>query len=463
LNKVGPATTPEDAGKTFQQAQELAHQTAKAQSKAAYQRVDQLGRDVRVSTTSLTDFANAESNRRGSLGMDLAGGKTPQMIRKIQLAGEVPDETNIGYLKSAQASAQGERTVAAMGGRPAQVLQDALTEAGVSLPDMEQGLTFSQAHEVRAAFGRIQRAAKFSPAETARQDYGIATQFKNRIDSAMTTAAGGKETPLRQAYDEATSGYKQMADTYQRGLLAKVAKQTPDVVVNSIVKPGRVDDITKARDAVGPKGWQGVQYAQAQKLLTNSTGGIVSGDELTKRLTKLRPETLNAVYPNGEAEEFQKLGRVMQQLTKGTPSGYLEMRIEIGQGIALAGTAAGMLTGHVSPEAAAQTAGSIVLVPAMLGRILMSAQPRKALMDGLEATAGNNPGRAARAAGQLTAWLVNQGLASTTPSSGPPPSAPTPQPTAPSQGRGGGAGPMTGAPANRIPMGSPIYGPPPKH
>lgn len=306
--RTGAAPGEERTGQLWQRLQEEAHRTAKESASALYDEVDTLVAKTGgapVSLAGLKEFAEADAARRGSLGLALTGGKPKSIIGTVQKATEVPE------VESELAS----RSLAGIPpSDPAhRVLMEALQESGVepSAAGALEDLTFRQAHEVRSALGRIVRQAERSADPNANQTRGIASQMMKRIDQAMTEAAGGKDSPIRTAYDTATAAWKQMAQTFEEGLLYEVAGKEPRLVVRTLIQPGRVDDILKAKSALGPGTWRAVQAQHLDSILKDAKGDWVQGEELLKRLAKLKPETIEAVYGKSGAEDLSTLATAL--------------------------------------------------------------------------------------------------------------------------------------------------------
>lgn len=439
LGQFGPKVPVEAAGRAYQTAQEAAHQIAKDTASKLYEDVDQLAGGVKVPLNSLLDFAEQESQRRGALAMGVRGGKGTGLIRKVEST-LTPKETEATAAFNEAASQMGLSPDALATDPAHKALLTAMSEAGISPQDAEVAqVTFRQAHEIRSALGKIWRDANRTGDTQTR---GIASQLLKRISGEMQTAAD-TQPGLRSAYDTATNAWKQMAQTFEQGVLQKAAKATPDAVVRTLIKPGRVEDIVRARQAVGVEGWKPVQSAHAQSLLEASDGSLVSGEELSRRLAKIKPETMAAIYPRGTDQGIAQLARVMKQVqTKGP--GNMKMWIQLAQG----GAIGGVLTGRVSVPV-----GALLLSPATLSRIVLSPTGRKWLTTGLDST---HPAAATRAAGQLAAWVLKEGLVDEGPSEPPPPKPGQPTQMGPGpvgeSGMGGRAGgPPPGPPAAPLP------------
>lgn len=422
-----PATR-EQAGRRFQQALEQAHTQARTDATGEYQKVDQLAQanGTQVSLQPLLDRANAEADKRGEMAMAIRGGQSSALIGRTQRGAAPPVDPTIE---------QANQYISSTAGPENDLMRQAMLDAGIPIDAVAEAkaITFTQAHHLRSALGAASRSAD----PTTR---GVAKQLFKALDQSMTDAAS--TTPgLRAQYDLANAKWKGLVGTYQKGALARVAKQDPEQVVNGLLRGGRADKIAEARDAVmavDPAAWKRVQYAHAADLLQGPDGGLVTGEALSKKLTKLTPETLNEIYPQGKANGLWQFARVSQQLEQGAPSESRRVWLMTSQGLSLSSAVGAAMTGHLSPMHAAELSSTIVLGPALLSRILTNPAPRKALIESL-ATALKDPGRSARLAGQVLAWVNSESGAGQAP----------PKPPATPPARAQGAGPV-GAPPPAI-------------
>jgi len=302
-SQVGPTIPTEQAGAAWQSLQEAAHDAARSSASALYDEIDRaaggitLGLEPLLSVAAtqkrrVPEMARAMQGKTGQLpglvertGTEVVEGSDPVFEGAIRRQVESGDMTGVQALIGADAMTQNT---------PEGALMLAFQRAGIT-PEQIQArqVTFSQAHRIRSEFGKLQREAE------RRGDGQLkyyAGQYFAAIDEEMTAAAGGQGTPLRKAYDQANAAWKTMVRTYEDGLLAEVADKEPRLVVDALVRPGRVADIQLAKKAVGKEAWRLVQAAHLDSILRDNTGNWVTGKELAKRIQTLTPETLDAVY-----------------------------------------------------------------------------------------------------------------------------------------------------------------------
>ena len=206
----------------------------------------------------------------------------------------------------------------------------------------------------------------------------------------------------------------------------------PHKVLAQIIQPNSIDAVKKAKALVGPDDWMKVQSAHAQHLLQGKGDELVGGTELMDRLNKLSRETMDATYGRS-ADGFYQLARVMEQLEKKEKIGTGKMAIQLSQG----GAVLGLFQGRIFQAAS----GTILLGPAVLGKILLNPTVRQYLTTGLKATSAGDRETAARVGSSLLGFLVREGyLKSGGSGGGGAPPAPTDAPA------GRGPGPRAGGP-----------------
>lgn len=399
----GPAQTLEGAGDIWQSLQAAARGAERDIGKHLYQRVDQIAEatnGLRVSLKPLTEFADAETARAGQLGLSLRGGPGPRTLRQVQAAGEAIDDSSVN-----RAASEYIQSGVAGGNRQQPEFIEALRAAGINPSAIDDGVTFSEAQEIRSVLGEMIDKAKRSTDSSAATTKRIASALKDRMDQAITTAAGGPNTPLRTALDAADAQWFKLKETFDRGILAEVAKTRPSLVVNKLIKPHTVKDIEKARETIGAAGWNDVKATfLAEKLLKGRRGEGVTGAELLERMigkSGYGDETIRAVFPAGTADEIYKFARVLATIEKkGDGSGGIY--IKLAQGGAIGGLVLGKQAGK---------AATILLTPLMLSRLMLKPRTIRWLTVGLKAPPGSK--EAVEAAAQLTMFLNQERLIDT--------------------------------------------------
>lgn len=443
--KAGGRPTVEQAGKAFEATRESAHTAAKNVARELYRDVDAIAEQaggVRVPLDSLKALIDDEAKRTAA-ALAVRGGKPASLTKAAKgITVEVGEE-----VEPAVAQLDGRL----MPGREGGVFEQALKQLDQqALADAtEKGtLSFMQAHELRAALGAIQRQAHNSTEMNAAQTERLATMLKDTLDESMTAAA--KDVPdLTQKYKQATAAWRAMAQNFEEGILeklARVGRDDPRMIVDTIIKPGRVADITNIRRQlrkVDPteQTWAKVQTQFTEDLLFHGDE-LRPGKDIFDALIDLKPETVAAIYPRGVDQGVWKFARVLKEIERNRP-GTGKIAIQLAQ----PGAAASMVLGRPT-----KGAGMLLLSPLMLSRVMTNGVARNWLIQGMRDGAKKTiTTEGARAVTNLSAWLLRQGLISQphTRSQGAAP----PDPRDIESGRASGPGPRAGG-------GPPVVGDP---
>lgn len=525
----GPPPTPESAGQTWLKLQQAAHQAADETTRALYEEhvwplAEREG--TQVSLAPVSDYVSSTVAQRGEPAMALVRGPVKTAFRAVQAATEPPDDV----ASQARQYLQHTNVPVSAGGNPADQqslmarLNDALKRAGVTETQTETGqIPLRQAKELRTQFGYH---IPNDPTGDFSQLYKRLTQA---IESA-TTDASGQRTEVGKAFWAATEQAKLTHETFEEGLLGKVADTEPRLIVDSLVKPNRVEELKQALEVVGPEGQQAISRAHMQSLLTGPTGAPATTAQLQQKIRKLSWDTITtlhgnqvrplleglgtlqdeaaalkptaetpyqafakiikpgavdevqkaktllspsdwqqvqrakgqqilfntdgslktgaeivkathdpafeAAYPNGEGDGLMQFGRVTQYLQRPQPPGSVFLWAQGGLLLAIGGAVTGAATGTLSLQHAKQIGGSaagLILAPTVITRVLLNPAARQWLTQGIQAQAAGDTGRAARLAGQVSAWVGREVYRS---------SAPTPPPAGPGPNVGAGGGPL---------------------
>ena len=245
---------------------------------------------------------------------------------------------------------------------------------------------------------------------------------------------------LGAIFDHPTVGQiTQLGPQLEAATIGGVARSTPAEAFKTIaaaVGRGDVQEATKLRQLVGPSDWGQVQSAHAQDLLYDSAGKLKTATRLSDALGPKQAPVLEAIYGKDGVEQFREIQRSLA-MTQRPGSRGLGLMMRIGQG----GAAFELAEGAAQAEPSKITrAGSVLLAPWVVARIMTNPAARSWLTTGLQAHAAGNVTLAARVGGQLAAWLVHQGLTAAQGAVGAPPPPMTPG----AGGRAGGPPPAAG-------------------
>jgi hypothetical protein len=317
---AGPRVGPEATGTFFQGVANAAEQAARDVSAQLYKKVDTLAGGAAVSLDPLGEAADAAINQQGP-ALEVRGGKLRSTLKRASAIATPPEETEDPGLAQVRTAVSSMATHAGTPGaadianpRVKAILDQAAEAAKVSLDDIDAGtITFGQAHELRSELGKQSYLLSRSADPHAANDQRLVLQLKDAVDGAMTTAAGGKDTPLRQAYDTATTHYRDVVGAYSDGILAKSIEAEPRLVTDTLIKPGRVAEIADLWKHVTPQAQQAVQGQWLHDLLANPDGSPRTPEAIAKTLKQWPIETLGALFNQPTAHLLQDLGPAVDQ------------------------------------------------------------------------------------------------------------------------------------------------------
>jgi hypothetical protein len=302
---AGPARTEEEAGHITERLRAGAEAHAERAVDQAYQHVDQLAEKsgIQVSLQPVVDAAKAYTEA------------TPEMARALSgRAGTLPPVIERTGTEQAEGAPLVQELRARLGGAEGaggqEALARALQQAGIDPEEVTaRTVSFTQARRIRSELSRIAWNAR----ETNPALAYSAGKYKAAIDAEMTRAAGGTDSPVRQAFDAAQALFKGTKETFEEGILADLAGKDARQVVDFLTRKD-APDVASVWKELGPESQQAVRSALIEKTLKDpATGAWRTGRDLERSLGKLSPETRQVIF--GEANE--PLG----QLTKTTRAG----------------------------------------------------------------------------------------------------------------------------------------------
>ena len=307
-SNAGPRVGQEATGTIFKASAAAAEQAAREVSRDLYQTVDHLAGGAVVSLDPVSAAAQDVVKGRG-LALDLQGGKLKSTVKTLAEAGPgeaPPTPTGVAAAQAALTRGtitQGGKEVAVPPDHPVMMgLRQALEGAKVSPEDLADGhITFGQAQEVSSELGKQAYTASQSAEAHAAQTERALLQIKSSLESSMETSAGGKDSPLYQAYRAATDHYRDTVSAYNRGILSQALTKEPRLVSRALLQPGRVAEITDLWSRVSPEAKQAVQGQWMHDLLDRSPEGVV------KELQKWTEPTLGAIFDKATTSQLTDL------------------------------------------------------------------------------------------------------------------------------------------------------------
>ncbi|HXU02795.1 MAG TPA: hypothetical protein VN903_17640 [Polyangia bacterium] len=283
----GPPPTPETAGDTWLKLLKAKNDAADAVTKQLYAEVWPLAEQegVRVPVAPLADYAQQTIAQQGDPAMQLLQGPVKKAFGVVRNAAE-PSEGAAGV-----AAAHIQRQVEG-GASPEfiQALRDTYAGAGITEADQASGtLNLEQAKNLRTQLGyRIPN-----------DKTGHFKQLYGRLSEAIKTAttdAEGNPTAAGRAFQAATDQAREVHHTFEEGLLADVVKKEPRLVIDTLVKPNRVQELKDALNVVGPEGQQTLAQAHMQDLLKGKNGAPATSKELRARINDLSWDTITTLH-----------------------------------------------------------------------------------------------------------------------------------------------------------------------
>lgn len=273
---------------------------------------------------------------------------------------------------------------------------------------MQDHIPYAAAQKLRS---RLQSVADVYSIENKRAPaLGLATKAGGMVDEAIDKGLEKFSPDARDIWRYANEVYKGASQEFNNEFLRNLIKigtrrkdGLPEKVFDEVWKPGNISGIQKLKTALDPETWRLFQGQAAQTLIKRSMKDDVLDFHTLERLA-FEPKGIgNAAMRETFGTEnltwLHKFVDAGKAANKRAPEETGKMLIQLTQGGALFGLAAGILPGGPGVEAGAAT---IVLGPWLLGRLLTNPRAANALIDGLSTrkaapTAGAIAGRLATA------------------------------------------------------------------
>lgn len=395
VQQHGGPINAETAGTAFQDALAGNTKAFHAHANDLYKAVDEAGAGVTVPMDSLKEFAAKELEKRGALPGEVSGDTGLRLLRQVAAAGE--DQVDPRVAETAKALKVSD----------AEFQHDPKWANYRSQLGIEQSLSPEMSFQ-QAQFFRSQLLGRARRATSEKDDVvrGVAEQLGKRLDAAMEEAGGGLQGPVAQTFRTANTFYKSGKQQYESELMRDLADKYPSQIVDQLVKPGAVETLREARNAVGPEAWQKIRARATDRLIDEAvddkTGHIV-GAKMLGELRKYGRPTMSELY-NGTDGDLWKFAKNVERLQRGQDNtGAVFVRLKQAGAIAGAGySGMELATGdYKKAGAGALGATTILLTPALFARLVTSERGIKWLTTGIDAAPGTK--LAAKAATQFAA------------------------------------------------------------
>ncbi len=342
----------------------------------AWAKVRELADDIPLSQTpETTEFiARLTGQEAGALAPN-AG------VRAAQRVADLVGDTAIAELpESVQMAVR--QALAAQGGTAAQLSAGQFTKTVSNLGQLVRGL---------------RRAAARDPSKYNSQ-LGIAKKLLHtaRADLESTLAAASPEA-LR-AYERATLISRLGNQRLYNDAVLKVVGTSPARIADTLLRRNNSEAINLITKAVGRQNMQPLRRVALEKIMRpDAVTREINWQHVSRQLQSVGDDTLNALFPRGQAADLRRLSTLMNNLNRKPVSGVGRVGIMLTQWGAVAGVFSGTFT---------VPSGAILLGPWAMARIMASPAGARYLTRGIQTPLGSREG--IRNAVYLTALLQQQ-------------------------------------------------------
>lgn len=261
-------------------------------------------------------------------------------------------------------------------------------------------LSFADAQVLRSDLLAVGRT---STEQIPGRAQATAKQLAAQLDSSMADAATKLGPDAIAAWRTANQFWKTGKETFNNRLIKSIAAKDPEAVFQAAIRNGMPGTIRRMRQIVGNDNWTAIQGQFLADALAKATdtAGELSGSGLLRQI-KLFEGTdgaaLREMFPDAaHIHNLKMLAnslRIAQRQQSGTGSVFIQM--------AQAGALVGSPWLHLGVE------GTILLGPAVLGKLLTNNTMARWLSVGMTAPAGTEA--AITATTKLAAYFTQQGL-----------------------------------------------------
>lgn len=265
---------------------------------------------------------------------------------------------------------------------------DAFIDKILKLPDQ---ITFMEAHALRS--GAYTEVSNYTDRSLGRREV---TSFTDKVSNAMEQAAvrlGGDVLPLWQVADGFWKRQvKERFDTKYLLRLKNRLDEAPISALQELYNPKNSDGLLQFYKMIG-KGPDATKIRNTleakfvEDLLTQTTSSSTDnlmGNTIKKRIESYPEEYLNEVFSGGKLDNVMRVVNAARSIQRRdpmlSPSG--KMIILGSQGLALFHTGRDAMEGKGAVPFAA-TAGTIIIAPKILAKMLLSPTISKLVAEGL--------------------------------------------------------------------------------
>lgn len=374
LRSVGPRTSGKQAGRGVISARKQAIAAFRAAEAPRYDEFRRLAQDIPMKTPRLDAFIEDVRAREAGEILPNAGLRAADRLTAMMEPPPAPEIVIQG-----QPSGPLNRLPASI-----QEILRQIPEAGVA--DVSQPLTAAQFQRTYSGLGKLrrqlERAAAIDP--TKNNQLGLVKKLTTLARADLTETLQRSSPAAHEAFESAQLFSKLGNAQLFNEEIRRIARTAPEKLVigtGGLLKANNSTAIEAVRDAVDPATFSGVQSAAMTKLLrANAITGRINWKAVLQRLDAAGEDTLAALFPQGHAQDIQRLSRLLVDLERKPAGGIGRVAIQLGQG----GAATGLFVGGFTKSAAV-----VLSMPAVLARIMSSKIGTKWLSTGLEAAPGS--------------------------------------------------------------------------
>lgn len=313
--------SPEDVGDLLLDTIVGKKMAFKATAKAAYNRVDVLAGEAKISLKPLKEFARRTM-----------------------------------------------KTAAARKGIGSTQAGDTLLKKVLQLDDV---ISFRQAQALRSAL----LDEKAAMAITRDKALGLTKQFIGLTDNAMQRGTKELSPEALKAWRVANKFYRQGMETFNKKIIKNLTRnlaENPEVAVRKIFRPGASKQIRVVKNLVDKKTWYTLQTGYLEQLIRETTqpDGSVLGTGFLRRLNKMGEPTLKEMFNGRELTAIRLIGQMGDVIQRPT-GGSGGMLIQLMQGTAVINLGRMALGGAKFLPAESAV---VVIGPPVLSRMMVKPQ-----------------------------------------------------------------------------------------
>lgn len=362
VTEIGTRASPEEVGILVQSAISKKRDAFNAAAKGLYSKVDNLAKDEIISTTSLKSTARRMLDKMIMTSKETVTKEVPSKI--LTAAGKPVMKTEIEIIKKQIAPTMRSRTAV-------KILRDFS-----KLPDE---IPFNFAQTLRSDLLEVSRqGTDLLPGKII----GVAKNLSKELNRSIDDAGRGLNPEALEAFKNANRFWASGKNTFNNKMIKALSNKNPDIIVKTILRPGRVSDIKRVRSIVDKETWQELQRHFVKDIFENATDidGIILGKNILGSLKRYTQPTLNEILPSQQIKDIRTFATIAKHMQIKQGEGMGRMLVQLTQG----GAAVALFTGSGFKKEVA----AILLGPLMLGRAFTSPTIGKWLTTGLKLKAG---------------------------------------------------------------------------